>query len=232
MVAHTCNPSTWQMEADGSECQDLRLLTSSLCLRFSWASLPSTQDQNQVEESQVHEMQLHGVITLKPRSSGTAFENEEVLKPYSVAVLVSTSFWNVTAPPAAVLTLLFKAQARALSTYMCVLVPCPFLPASGSSTLRNCPSSFQCVSRRAAEYRVQTSRTVSTKQLLEQLFPGMSELTPRGTVFCILGWKHKLVLMLWSYHGSQEDASQEETSLECGTGLQPVNPGKAASGAS
>lgn len=100
MVAHTCNPSTWQVEADGSECQDLRLLTSSLCLRFSWASLPSTQDQNQVEESQVPEMQLHGVITLKPRSSGTAFENEEVLKPYSVAVPVSTCFWSFTAPPA------------------------------------------------------------------------------------------------------------------------------------
>lgn len=84
-------------------------------------------------------MQLHGVITLKPRSSGTAFENEEVLKPYSVAVLVSTCFWNFTALPAAVLTLLFKAQAQALSTSMCVLVPHPFLPASGSSTLPKLP---------------------------------------------------------------------------------------------
>lgn len=177
-------------------------------------------------------MQLHGVILSNPEVQA---QHLRMRKSLNLIPWLSQSPWNFMVPPTAVLTLCVQGTSRALSTSMFVLVPYPFLPPSGSSILRNCPSSFQCISRRAAEYRIPTSRTVwtgSTKQLLEQLFPRMSELTPRGAASCILGWKHKLALMLWSYHGLQEEASQEETSLGCGTGLQPVNPGKAASGAS
>lgn len=78
-------------------------------------------------------------------SSGTAFENEEVLKPYSMAALVSTCFWSFMAPPAAVLTLLFKAQAG-----LCLL-PClclyyipsyPLLVAASSGTAPHHSSVF------------------------------------------------------------------------------------------